>query len=177
VTFRIRMVPHDPGWKDDFRREAETIAAALGENVVRIHHIGSTAIPGIYAKPVIDFLLEVHDVRWLDEKVEILEGLGYEALGEFGIAGRRFYRKDDPSGERTHHVHAFREGDANVRRHIAFRDYMITHPDDAGRYSDVKRRAAAAFPEDIKAYMAAKDPFVKEHEAKALAWWASTRPC
>jgi GrpB-like predicted nucleotidyltransferase (UPF0157 family) len=91
-------------------------------------------------------------------------------MGEFGIPGRRFFRKDDASGARTHHIHAFHEGDENIQRHLAFRDYLIAHPAIARRYSDLKRAAALEFPEDIKGYMAAKDPFVKEHEAKALAW-------
>jgi GrpB-like predicted nucleotidyltransferase (UPF0157 family) len=175
VTFRIRMVPHDPTWEDEFVRESARLRSALGATVVRIHHIGSTAVPGIYAKPVIDIVLEVRSLDDLDADPAAMESLGYESLGEFGIPHRRFYRKDDQAGVRTHHVHAFAEGDPNVERHLAFRDYLIAHPDEGVLYSEIKREAARSFPEDIKSYMAAKGPFVKDREALALAWSRARR--
>ena len=85
----IRVVEHDPAWAAAFAAEADNIAAALGTTAVRIHHIGSTAIPDIQAKPIIDLLLEVDSLDGLDRKAARLEALGYEALGEFGIAQRR----------------------------------------------------------------------------------------
>lgn len=169
----VRVVPHDPEWRRAFVVEAARIASALGPPVVRVHHIGSTAIPGLVAKPIIDLLLEVDAIERMDRQASSMEALGYEALGEFGIPGRRYFRKDDARGERTHQVHAFREGSPEVVRHLAFRAYMAAHPDDAQAYGRLKQHLAGLHPEDIEAYMAGKDAYIKDRERVALAWWAS----
>ena len=169
----IKVVAHDPAWKGEFGAEAERISRALGDVATTLDHIGSTAIPGIFAKPVIDILLQVDDLARLDEKNPAMEELGYEAMGEFGIPGRRYFRKDDAAGVRTHHVHAFRTGQREAQRHLAFRDYMIAHPEEAQRYSELKQKLAREHPEDIEAYMDGKDPYIKEQEARAVAWRAS----
>jgi GrpB-like predicted nucleotidyltransferase (UPF0157 family) len=171
----IQVVPHDPAWRGQFENEAERIAAALGEIVVRLHHIGSTAIPGIGAKPIIDMLLEVRQIARLDDRRSALEALGYEGLGEFGIRGRRYFRKNDAAGVRTHQIHAFAAGSQEIERHLAFRDYMIAHYTAAQAYSALKQQLAQAHPDDLQAYMEGKNAFIKEHEAKALAW-RSSRP-
>lgn len=170
---RVRVVPQNPAWKRDFQVEADQIAQALGDLVVVQHHIGSTAIPGIFAKPTIDMLLEVKNIIWLDDRTAAMDGLGYEAMGEYGIPGRRYFRKGNASGIRTHHVHAFQAGSPEIVRHLAFRDYMVAHPQEAQRYGVLKRKLAAEHPDDIQAYMDGKDAYIKEQEAKALAWRAS----
>ncbi|HEX8720287.1 MAG TPA: GrpB family protein [Pyrinomonadaceae bacterium] len=170
---RVEVVPHDPRWRDAFEAEAERVAAALGENVVAVHHIGSTAIPGAYAKPVIDLLVEVRDVTAVDGRSPEMESLGYEVMGEYGIPGRRYFRKDNREGIRTHHVHAFEAGSAEAERHLAFRDYMIAHPPDAQRYGELKRRLAGQHPQSMDAYMDGKDGFVKEIDRRAARWRAS----
>ena len=167
---RIRVVTHDPAWKSDFEAEADHIARALGDRIVSLHHIGSTAIPGIFAKPIIDILLEVDDIVRLDVNRSAMEQLGYEAKSEFGIAGRRYFRKDNASGIRTHLVHAFQSGSPEIERHLAFRDYMIAHPVEAQAYSILKQRLAREHPDDMEAYMDGKDPFIKEHLARAIPW-------
>lgn len=156
------MVPHDPRWRREFEQEAERISAAAGSNAVAVHHVGSTAIPTVYAKPVIDLLLVVRDLAALDERQPRMEALGYEARGEYGIPGRRFFRRDDEHGDRTHQIHAFEDGSPQIARHLAFRDYMIAHPETAQSYSDLKRELAAKHPEDIEAYMDGKDEFIQE---------------
>lgn len=167
---KIEMLPHDPAWKEAFQAESQAITQALGQNCEAIHHIGSTSIPGIYAKPIIDILVAVRDLHATDEKNAAMEALGYEAMGEFGIPGRRYFRKETPEGRRTHHVHAFASSDPGLARHLAFRDYLIAHPPLAQEYSELKRKLAAAFPDDIYGYMDGKDPFIREHERKALQW-------
>ena len=169
----IQVVAHDPAWRDEFKAEVRRITHSLGDLVVRLHHIGSTAIPGIFAKPIIDFLMEVDDIVELDERSSVMEELGYEPMGEFGIPGRRFFRKNNASGVRTHHVHAFEADSTEIERHLAFRDYMIAHPEEAQAYSNLKRKLAQEYPDDIEAYMDGKDPFVKEYEARAIAWRTS----
>ena len=164
---RVSMVPHNLAWRHEFQREAERVSAAAGSNAMTAHHIGSTAIPTVYAKPVIDILLVVQDLAALDEKQPEMEALGYEARGEYGIAGRRFFRRDNERGDRTHQIHAFEGGSPQIARHLAFRDYMIAHPGAAQAYSGLKRELAAKHPEDIEAYMDGKNEFIQEIDKRA----------
>ena len=171
--FKVEVVPHDPNWRSAFETESKLIALALGENVVAIHHIGSTAIPQIHAKPIIDMLVEVKDILKIDTHSSEMEALGYQALGEFGIPGRRFFRKGNEAGIRTHHIHSFEVGSPQIERHLAFRDYMITHSEAAQEYSELKRKLAKKYPDNIQAYMDGKDGFIKEIDLKAAKWRAS----
>lgn len=173
---KVEVVPHDPRWRDAFEAEAKQIANALGENIVAVHHIGSTAIPDIYAKPVVDLLVEVRDLTEVDGRGSAMESLGYEVLGEYGIPGRRYFRKDSPEGVRTHHVHAFEAGSDEVERHLAFRDYMLAHPADAQSYSELKRKLAKEHPQSFDGYMDGKDGFIKEMDRRAARWRATQRP-
>jgi GrpB-like predicted nucleotidyltransferase (UPF0157 family) len=102
-----------------------------------------------------------------------MEALGYEVMGEYGIPGRRYFRKDDREGIRTHHVHAFEAGSAEAERHLAFRDYMIAHPAEAQRYSELKRRLAQEHPQSLDGYMDGKDGFIKEMNRRAARWRTS----
>jgi GrpB-like predicted nucleotidyltransferase (UPF0157 family) len=170
---KVQVVPHDPRWREAFAAEAEHVAAALGPNAVAVHHVGSTAIPGIHAKPIIDLLVEVRDLAELDARSAAMESLGYQVMGEYGLPGRRYFRKDDLEGTRTHHVHVFRAGSAEAERHLAFRDYMIAHPADAQRYGELKQKLAAEHPWSMDAYMDGKDAFIKEMERRAAAWRTS----
>src|SRR5436190_1948667 len=104
---KVEVVPHDPQWRNAFEAEAKRIGATLGENVVAIHHIGSTSIPNIYAKPVVDLLVEVRDIIEVDRRSLAMESLGYEVMGEYGIPGRRYFRKDNREEIRTHNLHTF----------------------------------------------------------------------
>lgn len=171
---RIAVVPYDPCWPLDFERAAGEVITALAPNLLAIHHIGSTSIPGIHAKPVIDILAVVADLRAVDERADAMRVLGYQVMGEFGIAGRRYFRRDDLSGRRTHQIHAFAEGSPHVRRHVAFRDYLRTHPEAARQYGELKRRLAEAHPHNMDAYIDGKDRFIKEIEARAIEWSAAS---
>lgn len=166
----VRVVPYDPDWRVAFAVEAECIRGALQDRQIEVHHIGSTAIPGIFAKPIIDILLVVPSLELLDSKVPSMEALGFESLGEFGIAGRRYFRKNSTTGIRTHQVHAFKAGSAGVRRHLAYRDYLRSHPEAAQEYSLLKQRLANEFPQSMQDYIDGKDAFVKHHESLALEW-------
>ena len=176
---RVEVVPHSPGWAEAFRAEAERLAATLGDEVVAVHHVGSTAIPGIKAKPIIDILLEVREVERLDDLGSEMAALGYEARGKFGLPGRRFFVKDT-DGRRTHHVHAYAThaystGNPELERHLAFRDFMISHPEHADAYGRLKEDLAERFPTDIEGYMDGKDAFIKEMERRGLAWSRARR--
>lgn len=167
----VEVVEYDPRWPGEFERESRAIAGVLTCPVVAIHHIGSTSVPGLCAKPIIDLLLVVARVGDLDGQVERMAALGYLARGELGIPGRRYFSRG--IDRRTHHVHAFAGGDANVARHLAFRDYLRQHPAVMAEYGELKRRVASSCGHDIEVYMDGKDPFIKRHEVLALAWWRS----
>lgn len=170
---KAEVVPHNSQWKNAFEIESKQIAKAGGENIVTIHHIGSTSIPKIYAKPIIDFLVEVRDIALVDKCNAAMEALGYEVMGEFGIKNRRYFRKENPPGNRTHHVHMYEVDSPEIQRHIAFRDYLIAHSKIALEYSDLKRKLAQAYPEDIESYMDGKDGFIKNVERKAVKWYGT----
>lgn len=166
------VVPHDPAWAEAFRAESQRIKQAAGEALVTIHHIGSTSIRGIHAKPIIDMLGEAAGLAAVDAKENALIALGYEALGEFGIPRRRYFRKENADGMRTHHLHVFAAGDEQLTRHLAFRDYLRAHPNIAAEYSQLKCRLMAECAGDMERYMDGKDTFIKDVDRQAAAWRA-----
>jgi GrpB-like predicted nucleotidyltransferase (UPF0157 family) len=156
----IIVVPHNPLWAEQFRREAAFISSILGAELLSVHHIGSTAVPGISAKPVIDIMPIVSDIQRLDALNAAMGRIGYDPMGEYGITGRRFFVKGDDTN-RTHHVHAYEPNNPEVSRHLEFRNYLRGHPQDAQKYSRLKIQLAERFREDIDGYMAGKDAFIK----------------
>lgn len=167
----IVVVDHDPEWAKEFEKESEILQHILGDILINIHHIGSTAVPGLMAKPIIDILLDVTDLDRLDSKRQAFENLGYEVMGEMGIPGRRYFRKG--GDKRTHHIHAFKSGDPNLTRHLAFRDYLMEYKDVAEEYGTLKFNIAKRIKNEIEKYSDQKDAFVKFHEARALKWYAN----
>ncbi len=166
---KIDLVPYTLEWETLFKAEAELLSKALGNTLQDIHHIGSTAIPGIVAKPIVDILPVVKDIHAVDQLTPSLEALGYEARGEFGIPGRRFFMKKQ-NGKRTFNVHIFEEGHPDIERHLRFRNYMRIHPEDAAAYSELKKELVIKFPDDIEQYCWGKEDFVKAIELKAFLW-------
>ena len=172
----VVLKPHDPAWARTAARETKRLRQALGGNLVIVEHFGSTSVAGIAAKPVIDLMPLVADLGALDRDRSRIEALGYEWFGEFGISGRRFCTLTGPDGARLIHLHAYQIGDAEIGRHIAFRDYLRAHPPIARDYELEKRRAAALHPNDSLAYNEEKDAWIMTHEALAIAWLAAGRP-
>jgi GrpB-like predicted nucleotidyltransferase (UPF0157 family) len=172
VKRKIEVVPHNPAWADMFKVEAEKISTVFSPEIVAIEHIGSTAIVGIRAKPIIDILVEVRDIevvgRFNDEMIQ----LGYEPRGEFGIPGRRYFSKGTDT-MRTHHVHIFQTGNPEIERHLNFRDYLRAHSKDAQAYSHLKEELAQRFSDDPDNYTDAKSEFIREIDRKAIDWMKS----
>ncbi|WP_113625981.1 GrpB family protein [Pectobacterium peruviense] len=161
----ITVVDYDPHWATNYATAARVLAQALGEVAVRVHHIGSTAVPGLPAKPVIDMLLEVVSLSGLDTLDQVMVDLGYRPRGENGMAGRRYYTKG--GDERTHHLHAFIVGDAHIQRHLAFRDYLRANPSVCAEYAAIKRAAALACDNDSAVYSQLKNAFIGTHDVNA----------
>ncbi len=167
----IVVVKHDERWPEMFQQEAERLRAVFGPLLVDIHHIGSTSVTGLKAKPIIDMMPLVKDIIQVDQLNEQMSALGYKGFGEWGIPGRRYFHKGGDE-HRTHNVHVFQADHREaVDRHLAFRDYLRAHPGTAKEYGELKARLAQQFPDDIYGYMEGKDSFVKEVERKALEWY------
>lgn len=168
----VELVPHSPEWAKIAGIESARLKKALGEILLRVEHMGSTAIPGIMAKPIIDFIPIVTSLEALDAAQSSLEALGYDYLGEFGIPTRRYCRFNDPlTGKRKFQLHCFAKDSPQIARHLAFRDYLRAHPAVAKEYEGVKQRAAALHPDNVLKYNDAKNDWIKKTEKDALAWW------
>jgi len=146
-------------WQALYKKELSTINGVLSEELISAHHIGSTAIAGIKAKPVIDILLEVKSINAVDKYNSQFLSIGYEAKGEFGVKGRRFFQKG--GNERTHHVHIFKKNDPEVRRHIKFRDYLVKNEEKAKEYENLKINLAEKYSSDSDSYSKGKDEFIR----------------
>jgi GrpB-like predicted nucleotidyltransferase (UPF0157 family) len=163
----IQVVQYNPQWPALFQKETELILPLLAKELIQIHHIGSTAVPGLKAKPIIDIMLTVKNVTGLDTYDNKMSSIGYIPKGEFGIPGRRFYLKGLYS--RTHHIHAFSIGSPHIQRHLAFRDFLISHPLIAKEYGELKVKCANECENDIDKYCDGKNEFIKFNEAKAIS--------
>lgn len=166
----IEVVPYDPNWPARFEAEAAPIREALGDTLIGIEHIGSTSVPGLAAKPIIDMIPLVRDVTELDAKIGAMAAIGYTPRGEYGLPGRRYFRKGSAYA-RMIHAHAYQIDDPEAERHLAFRDYLRTHPEARAAYAALKIELAQRHPTDIVAYMAGKDGLIKRLEAEALVWY------
>ncbi|MEM6407551.1 MAG: GrpB family protein [Pseudomonadota bacterium] len=164
----VTLAEHDPGWFAEYEAERMRLLAQV-PCLIALHHIGSTSVPGILAKPIIDMLGEVGGFTKLDAATDAFETLGYEVMGAFGIPGRRYFRKTTSAGRRSHHLHVFTTGSEHLERRLAFRDYLRAHPSVARAYSELKARLLEK-SDDAEAYMDGKDPFIKDIEARALEW-------
>lgn len=171
------IAPHDPQWRQTFEAEATQVRRLLSPAALRIHHIGSTAIPAIYAKPVIDILIEASDLAGVDACAPRMTSAHYDVRGEYGIAGRRYFSKPASGAATTgFHVHVYEQGSPQIFRHLAFRDYLLERPDVAAAYSHLKQSiadASGALPAD---YVARKERFVAETQAAALDHFSVKRP-
>jgi GrpB-like predicted nucleotidyltransferase (UPF0157 family) len=168
----VELSAHDPNWATQAAQEATRWQRALGSQLLRVHHIGSTAIPGIVAKPVLDLIPEFADLVALDESREVIESLGYAWWGDYGLPGRRYCTRSEPqSGRRLVHAHCYVNGSAEIERHLAFRDYLLAHPVVAEDYAAEKLRCRALHAEDSSAYSLAKNAWIQQVQAAALGWF------
>lgn len=161
----VELSEPNPAWNESYFKAASELKEILKDNCIEIHHIGSTAIPNIYAKPIIDVLPVVKDINQIDALNPQFEALGYICMGEYGMPNRRFFWRSQ--SKRTHNVHIFQENSPEVLRHLAFKNYLIAHPEDAKAYSIIKRCLAAVFPNDIQHYVEGKDSFIQMIDYKA----------
>jgi GrpB-like predicted nucleotidyltransferase (UPF0157 family) len=166
---QVIVTAYQPSWRENYELEAAQLKSIFGGELIEIHHIGSTSIPGMDAKPIIDILMVVHDIRKIDAYNNKMQHAGYIPKGEYGIPGRRFFIKGDEL-HHTHHLHVFQQRHADIARHINFRDYLIAHPEEASKYARLKKKLAVRHHLDIESYQAGKEQFIKQVDQKANEW-------
>ncbi len=158
----VKLVPHNPKWKLLYAEEAGILDEILTGYILDIQHIGSTAIPGIKAKPIIDIAIAVENLEHINEIVDIMESNKYRYRGEFGIPDRHLFVKNLLPDFRTHHIHLMPVSHPQWETHQLFRDYLISHPDSAKEYSKLKIELKQQFPSDRGAYTDGKAKFIQK---------------
>lgn len=157
----VRVVEHDPAWAVQAQEELRCLGDALGRVAVRLEHVGSTAVPGLAAKPILDLQLSVAAIEPRSRYVGPLERLGYLFVPDPAWPEYHFFAKP-PERPRSHHLHEL--------RHLAVRDFLRAHGDEASKYAALKREVGRLHPQDRLAYIAGKERYVDDLEARALAW-------
>jgi len=166
---KVELVPHDPLWAEQYKAEAARLTAVFQPILVSIHHIGSTAISGIKAKPIIDIMIVVTSITAVGTLIQPMASLDYIGRGENGIPGRQYFRKGS-NAYHTHHVHVYAENHPEIARHLDFRDYLRAHPGDAAAYSELKERLAQQYGTDPELYTDNKTAFIRNIDGKAHLW-------
>jgi GrpB-like predicted nucleotidyltransferase (UPF0157 family) len=169
---KVELRPHDPDWSHLANAEARLLAGALGASLRIVHPIGSTAIPGIRAKPILDLMPVIGSLAELDKCQGKLEALGYDWWGEFGLPGRRYCTKSDlKTGRRIVQLHCCEDSSTEITRHLAFRDCLRAHPRLAAEYDRLKGECQRRHPDDSHAYDDCKDAWIRTAEAAAVEWY------
>ena len=161
-TSRVTVLPYDAAWAEDFVKIKKEIEIALGDLIVGIEHVGSTAVFGLCAKPCIDIDVVIRDFSVFDEVKKRLAGIGYFHEGNLGIEGREAFGYSDKPHLKKHHLYVCPKDSKELRRHITFRDFLRAHPEAAAKYGSVKKEAARLYPDDIDRYIEHKSPCIEE---------------
>lgn len=156
---RIVLMEHEARWLPEAEAECRAIERACGGAVIRVEHVGSTSVPGLIAKPVLDLMPLVRDAEDGYGCVAAMRGLGYWYAGEFGIVGRHLFVKGSP---RTHHAHMLVEGSKEAKRHLAVRDTLRADPAMREKYAALKRELAPKFGDNREGYAEAKAALMRE---------------
>jgi GrpB-like predicted nucleotidyltransferase (UPF0157 family) len=165
----VVIAPYNPKWPELAKMYSAQLSA-LGSVVGIVHHIGSTSVPGLAAKPIIDLMPVVSSLSELDREQSRVEMLGYAWHGELGIPERRYCTRSDEFGNRIVQLHFFSANSSHAARHLAFRDYLRAYPDERKAYEKEKQRARGLYPDDSLAYSDEKADWIRATEAKALRW-------
>jgi GrpB-like predicted nucleotidyltransferase (UPF0157 family) len=164
LSERVELVEHDPSWSDLYEQERKLLTSVFHGRAVGIEHIGSTSVPDLCAKPIVDVLVGLRELELTKDEVANMKRLGYEYLGEYGLPGRLFFRKQ----RRTHNVHVVEYGGEHWERQLTFRDALRADDAERRRYDEFKRRLAAE-GHSRTAYTELKTPFIRAVEARYRA--------
>lgn len=176
APIKVELLLYSSSWEQAAQDESLRLRQALTDNIVIVHHIGSTAIPGIHAKPIVDLLPVLRSVSQFDEQQAVLVQLGYQCWGEYGIPGRRYFTLDElATGRRLFQLHCFEADSPQIERHLAFRDYLRANPAKAQEYDAEKHRCQALHADDSHAYSEAKAEWITAQLVAALACFRASR--
>ena len=164
----VVIVDYDPRWPALYEEERDRILAVVGSLIIGIEHIGSTAVPGLGGKPIIDIMPAVGCLTDAERCIEPLEGIGYEYVPEYNelMPERRYFHKGPPQAH-TFHLHVVERASEFWERHLLFRDWLRTHPEDAQEYYRLKKELAARFGRDREGFTDAKTSFIESIVARA----------
>jgi GrpB-like predicted nucleotidyltransferase (UPF0157 family) len=154
----VRLVPHNAAWAEAYEGERARIQAAIAPHILDVQHVGSTSVPGIVAKPIIDIAVGVQDFEAARVCIAPLEALGYTYHGEHGIPGRHYFTRGDPT---LYHVHMHETTSRAWGNLVLFRDYLLQHPDEARAYEALKGSLAEQYRDDRRAYTDGKATFIE----------------
>ena len=155
---KVVVVEYDPGWPETFARLRDAVWPAVAEHAHSIEHVGSTSVPGLAAKPVIDMTIVVRDDAGLPRVIASLADIGYTHRGDLGVAGREAFRA--PAALPRHHLYACVAGDKSLMNHLAVRDTLRGDAERAQAYGDLKQQLATRFPDDMESYLEGKTDFI-----------------
>lgn len=161
-TKRVIVLPYDPAWPEAFGKISREIEGALGALVIAVHHVGSTSVLGMSAKPIIDLDAEIRSMEEFPFVKARLAAIGYEHEGDLGIRGREAFRYEGKSHLMKHHLYVCPSDAPELHRHLTFRDYLRAHPEAVAQYSRIKEEAARAFPDSVDDYMSCKAPCIEK---------------
>lgn len=159
-TKAVIVSPYDPQWASEFEKLSSFLKSVLGFLAIDIHHVGSTSVPGLAAKPILDVDVVIKDRSELNEVIQRLATIGYRHEGDLDIPGREAF-KYDTTPFMAHHLYVLSQDAQELKRHLAFRDHLRSHPQDRDAYGAVKLIAAKAHPKDIDAYIADKNDIIQ----------------
>ena len=161
-TAKVTVLPYDETWKSAFETIRIELESVIGDLIVAVEHVGSTAVKGLSAKPCIDIDVIIRDYGIFDTMVSRLETIGYFHEGNLGIQDREAFRYADKPHLPKHHLYVCPQYSAELHRHIVFRDFLRNNPEAVKKYGAVKEKAAQLFPDDIEKYIAYKTPCIEE---------------
>ena len=161
-TKKVIVLPYDAAWESAFETIRAEIQTALGDLMLGIEHVGSTSVKGMSAKPCIDIDVVIRDYSVFDAVVQKLDAIGYIHEGDLGIQDREAFKYADKPHLMTHHLYVCPRDSEELHRHIVFRDFLRRTPEAVLKYSLIKEKAAALFPDEIEQYIAFKAPCIEE---------------
>ena len=161
-TSKVEVVPYDALWEKDFLNIKNEVYKVLDKLALSIEHVGSTAVCGLWAKPIIDVDIVIRDYSVLSDVVLALSSIGYTYEGNFGVYGREAFTYEGKLHLKKHHLYVCPKDSVELRKHMAFRDYLRTHPEDVLEYSQIKQQGAKLYPYDVERYIEYKSFFIKK---------------
>lgn len=172
----FEVVEYNPEWVAEFELRRKILEKILGDSIIDIYHIGSTAIPGMPAKPQIDILVVTRDLGAVRMKRDQMAAEGFHARGDYTGIGEEYFTQDSPDGRRMTSVHVLPQGHKEIEEQIAFRDYLMANAEDRNLYAEAKKRLFAEHHDNYSAYGSGKEKVIEDIRQRAKEWQRQNYP-